>query len=294
MTCTTYVIVALTVTVAVIILSVVFSWVFARLYCKPEQRLPKKTPADYDLPFEPVTFLSKGVELKGWFIPSKADSASRPPLILAHGWSSNASQMLPVAQALHSAGYDLLLYDVRGHGASGKDGPITIRKFAEDLIAAIDYLNERPDIDAGHVGVVSHSLGASGAILATSMEPRIRALVSSSAFADPVLLTRRAMRAMRLPRGPFLWLACQFINRWLGINMVEIAPQKRISQIDVPILLIHGGGDRFVPPTDMEALFAQANPKLVQSWVIPRRHHLNVLLDPGFNPRVVDFLGAHL
>lgn len=287
--------VILVVGLAVVAIScIVFAWVFARQYCKPERRQPKKTPADYDLPFEPISFTSRGVQLSGWFVPNGNGATQRPPIVVVHGWSSNAAQMLPVAQALQQAGFDVLLYDARGHGTSDNDGPITIRKFAEDLIAAIDYLAERSDANVTRVGVVAHSLGASGAILATTMDPRIQALVSSSAFADPVNLTRRAMQFAHVPRGPCLWLVCRFIDHWLGISMVKIAPQNRISQITAPVLLIHGEADPYVLPSDMETLYERANPTLTQRWLVPRRHHLNVILDPGFGPRVVEFLSEHL
>ena len=170
-------------------LSIGFAWVFARLYCKPKRRLPTKTPANYGLPFVPVTFRSHDVPLQGWFIPLDGNSVSPPTIILAHGWSNNAAQMLPVACALHQAGFGVLLYDARGHGGSGGDGPITILKMAEDLIAAVDYLAGRPDVDMTRLGAVGHSLGGGSVILAASIELRIRAVVSTSAFADPVALT---------------------------------------------------------------------------------------------------------
>ncbi len=176
---------------AIAALSIGFSWLFARLYTRPRRRLPSKTPIDYGLPFEPITFNSRGVLLNGWFIPTDGNPALRPAIILAHGWSSNAAQMLPLAHLLHTAGFGVLMYDARGHGTSGAAGPITIRKFAEDLMAAIDYLEIRLGADATCLGVVGHSMGGASTILAASIEPRIRVLVSSSAFADAVALTRR-------------------------------------------------------------------------------------------------------
>jgi len=271
-----------------------FSWLFARRYCKPRRHLPTKTPADYDLPYEPITFKSQGVLLKGWFIPAHDNPAPRPTIILAHGWSRNAARMLPVARLLYEAGFGVLLYDARGHGASGDDGPMTLLKFAEDLIAAVEYLKGRPDVDTTHLGVVGHSMGGSGAIVAASTEPRVRALVSSSAFADPVALTRDFMRALHIPCWPFLWLVCRFIERWLGTTITDIAPQNRIGQITVPVLLIHGDSDRFIPPSNMETLYARAHQEDVQSWLVPGRRHSDVILDPDYGSRVMAFLREHL
>lgn len=279
---------------ALIAPSIGFSWVFARLYCKPKRRSPTKTPADYGMSFAPATFDSHGVPLQGWFIPCDGNLARPPTLILAHGWSNNAAQMLPVARVLHTAGFAVLMYDVRGHGASGDDGPITIVKFAQDLRAAVDYLEGRPDVDMTRLGAVGYSLGGAGAVLAASSEPRIRVLVSTSAFADPVTLTWGFMRALRIPRWPFLWLVCRFIERWLGAAMTDVAPQNRIGQITVPVLLIHGESDQFIPSSNMEILYERAHQEKAQRWLIPGRGHSDIIRDPQYGSRIVEFLNQHL
>ncbi len=280
----------------IVALIVGFSWLFARHYCQPRRRLPTKTPADYDLPYEPVTFTSQEVLLKGWFIPANGNPAPQPTIIVAHGWSRNAARMLPVARLLHDAGFGVLLYDVRGHGASGDGGPMTLLKFAEDIIAAVDYLGGRPEVDMTRLGVVGHSMGGASAIVAASTESRIRVLVSSSAFADPVALTRRFVRAhhIPIPRWPFLWLAFHFIERWLGTTIADIAPKNRIGRIKVPLLLIHGDSDQLVPSSDMEALYARARPELARRWLAPGRRHSDVLTDPEYGSRVIGFLDEHL
>jgi len=278
----------------VVVASIAFSWMFARMYCNPKRRSATKTPADYGLPFESVSFQSHGVTLHGWLVPSAGSSASAPTIILVHGWSNNAAQMLPVAHVLHKAGFAILMYDVRGHGASGDDGPITIAKFAEDLRAAIDYLKERPDAGATRPAVVGHSLGGSGAILAASIEPRIQAVVSSSAFADPVALTWGFMRALHIPRWPFLWLVCRCIERWLGATMTALAPRNRIGQITAPVLLIHGQSDRYIPPSNMDALYEQAQPERAERCLVPGRSHSDIIRDEQFGSRIVEFLNRRL
>ena len=250
---------------------------------------------DYELPFVPVAFHSHGVPLRGWFIPVDSNPAYSPPtIIVAHGWSHNVAYMLPVTRLLHKAGFGVLLYDARGHGTSGDDGPITIAKFAEDLIAAVDYLGGRSDVDTARLGVVGHSLGGAAAIVAASMEPRIRVVVSSSAFADPIALAWEPLRALHIPRWPFLWLVCHFIERWLGTTMADIAPQNRIGQLTAPLLLIHGDSDRFIPSFNMEILYERAPRERTQRWLIPGRGHLDVIRDPRYGSRVVEFLSKHL
>jgi alpha-beta hydrolase superfamily lysophospholipase len=215
-------------------------------------------------------------------------------IVLSHGWSTNATQMLPLADHLHKAGFSMLLYDARGHGPSGTDGPITISKFAEDLIAAIDYLESRPEADTTRLGVVGHSMGGASAILAAPIDPRIRVLVSSSAFADPVTLTLRFIRALHVPRWPFSKLVRFFIEGWLGASMTHISPQRRISEVGVPLLLLHGDSDQFIPASNMEALYANAPRGHTERWLVSGARHANVISDLRFGPRVTEFLRNHL
>ena len=49
-------------------------------------------------------------------------------------------------------------------------------------IRAVDVLTERPDVDAGRIGVIGHSLGGHNAIFTALFEPRIKAIVSSCGF----------------------------------------------------------------------------------------------------------------
>lgn len=291
---TGYLTIVLLILGAIVLLTIGFSWLLARLFCRPTRRRPTATPADHGLPFEAVTFTSHGVPLKGWFILTNGNPTPQPTIIVAHGWSTNASKMLPLAQLLHAAGFGVFLYDARGHGASGADGPITGPKFAEDLLAAVGYLVQRAEVDLTRLGVVGHSLGASGAILAASTEPRIRALVSSSAFADPVDVVSDFLRAFHLPQWPFLGLVSYFINRWLETNMTDEAPQNRIGQIQAPLLLIHGDSDQYIPSSNLEALYARTQPGNAQRWLVPGRRHLNVIRDPDYGPRVISFLKEHL
>jgi pimeloyl-ACP methyl ester carboxylesterase len=135
--------------------------------------------------------------------------------------------------------------------------------------------------------------GASG-ILASSMDPRIRALVSASAFADPVSLTRRYMKRYHIPPQLFLWSVSRCIEGWLGSSMEKVAPYRRISDVNAPVLLIHGDSDRFIPPSDMEAILHGGNDQTVESWLAAGRRHSDVILDPEFGPRIISFLRRHL
>lgn len=277
---------------AIATLSIAFSWAFARRWGRPKRQHSSKTPADYALSSKSVTFTSHGVALNGWLItPDRSPFAT---VVLPHGWASNAADMLPGAARLRDEGFGVLVYDSRGHGTSGEHGPVTIRTFAEDLTAAIDYLVERPEVDAARLGVIGHSMGGAAAIVAASDEPRIGAVVSSSAFADIVSLTRRTLRSFHVPRWPFLWLVGRIVETHLQATMIDLSPQNRIGQIRAPVLLLHGADDEQIPPSDMAALYSNANHANTQQVLFPDRGHEDIFEDPSYARRIISFLHESL
>jgi pimeloyl-ACP methyl ester carboxylesterase len=257
-------------------------WAFARLWCRPARSVPTKDPGSLGLTFEVVRFPGQnGHVLRGWFVPGSSQST----VILLHGWSKNASQVVHLAPIFAAHRFSVLLFDSRGHGRSDGDGPITIRKFAEDLRSAVDYLEAR---SAGTIGVFGHSIGASAALLAAADDARIRAVASSSAFADPTQLTARVMEKMHLPLLPFLTIARWFIERWLNRWTMGRPAGDRTARH--PPLLIHGEGDRFIPPSDFSTLRRRATTNHLRAWLVPRRDHSSVLYHPELGRLVVEFM----
>ena len=101
---------------------------------------------------------------------------TKPPIVLAHGFSDAGLCWTPVAQALE-ADYDVIMVDARGHGLS--DAPETGYGPAEhafDLYGVITQLGlHRP-------AVLGHSMGGATALALAGMHPRVpRALVIEDA-----------------------------------------------------------------------------------------------------------------
>lgn len=92
-----------------------------------------------------------------------------PPLVLVHGTGSLAARWNPIVPML-AGGSTVVTYDRRGRGASGDNGPYTLEREAEDLIAIIDTLD-------GPVDVLGHSYGATIALEAALHTRNIRRLL---------------------------------------------------------------------------------------------------------------------
>jgi alpha-beta hydrolase superfamily lysophospholipase len=228
---------------------------------------PRRTPStivpsDVGLPFEAVTIPAEGgLDLPGWFIPAR-DGAPGPGVVLVHGWESVRDRTLPMAEFLHAAGFHCLTLDVRGHGANPPERlPVSAGEFGADALAAFRYLVERPEVTAG--AIVGHSMGGMGALLAAAADPRVAAVVATSAPSDPYRLTRLTFRLAHLPLPapvayPLGWLTTRVFLRPRGHRIEAVSAETAVARYDGPVLLAHGRDDTVVPTEDLDRLAAAA------------------------------------
>ena len=230
------------------------AWRFAKAY-RARAGYPHRHPPDHDpsvlgLAFDNLRIPSEGVELPAWWIPAR-DGRPGPAILLVHGWESARDRTLPNAQILHSLGYHLLALDVRGHGENPPEElPLTAGEFGADALVGVRALLERPDVTS--VGVLGHSMGAIGALLAAAAEPRVAAVVAASAPADPYRLTRQTFRLARLPfpgplAYPLAWLTTHVFLQPRGHTVRSVSATHAIATYRGPVLLIHGDEDQVVP-----------------------------------------------
>ena len=230
------------------------AWRFAQAYRAragyPHRHAPEYDPGDLGFAFEEVRVSSGDVELPAWWIPARGGEPG-PAVLLVHGWESARDRTLPNVAVLNACGFHVLTIEVRGHGVNPPEElPLTAGEFGADATAGVRYLLERPDVTK--VGILGHSMGAIGALLAAAAEPRVAAVVAASAPADPYRLTRQTFRLARLPLpGPFAyplaWLTTHVFLEPRGHTVRSVSAARAVETYRGPILLIHGDQDRVVP-----------------------------------------------
>ena len=265
----------------------------------PIPRPPQITPADLGLPFEPVDVQSGDLTLPGWFIPARGGEPG-PGVALVHGWESARDRLLPMAVFLYAAGFHCLAIDIRGHGSNVAETlPISAGEFGSDALAAFQALDARPEVTVG--AILGHSMGAIGAILAAAEEPRVAAVVSTSAPADPWRLTRQTFRLARLPipdaiAWPLAWLTTRVYLRPRGHRMARISASQALRTLRQPILLVHGAADIVVPVSHLErlAVVARESGRKVETLVVPDGQHSWLYEFPEYRRTVASFLARTL
>jgi pimeloyl-ACP methyl ester carboxylesterase len=218
------------------------------------------SPADFGLPYEDVAFRNAdGLNLRGWYLPPPPVGAERAPAIAyGHGNATDRRQWLPVALAVHDAGFAQLLFDFTGRGESEGEVISLGAHEAQDLRSALDVLAARPEIDPMRLAVGGRSMGAAAAIYLAADDARVKALVLDSPFADLKELVHRAIASHHIPSfllGPPL---LGVVGWRAHYEPRTVRPIDAIRKVKTPTLLFHGTKDTLIPYDDAKALKAAA------------------------------------
>jgi uncharacterized protein len=266
----------------------------------PARRPPRVTPADEGLAFEALWIPSPAGPLPAWFVPAR-DGAAGPAVVLVHGWESNRARMLPDAQFLHAAGFHTLMFDVRGHGENQPETlPISGGEFGADAAAAVAALRGRADVTA--IGILGHSMGAVGSVLAAAAEPAVGAVVATAIPAHPRLLTRRTfeLAGLRIPgpiAHPLAWLTMHVYLRPRGHRPTRVNALHAVRRYAGPILVVHGTDDELIPVRHAELLVRSARSRRgrdVRLVVIDGGRHRWLYESAVYRARISAFLAEHL
>ena len=228
-----------------LLLLILFFTILLRLFENKFVFFPSKYPEGFwepqsmGLQTEECFFTtSDSVKLHGWFLPNKNAVAT---LLWCPGNAGNISDRLHNLGLLAELPLNIFIFDYRGYGKS--EGSTTEEGIYLDAQAAYDYLTSRKDINKQKIVIFGRSLGGAVAVdLATRRE--CAALILESTFTS----------AKDMARSSFGFLPVHYI---IKTKLNSIA---KISEIQVPLLMIHGNSDRTVPFKLGKKLFAAANP----------------------------------
>ena len=245
-------------------------------------------------PFERVSITSfDGLKLLGRYY-HKADGA--PLAILFHGYRGTPSRDFSGgAQAYLAAGFNLLLIEQRAH--CGSEGHVISFGVNErkDCLLWIDWANTRFGADV-LILLCGISMGAATVLMASGMDlpENVKGVIADSPFTNPKEIIKKVSKDHRLP--PWLvWAAARLGAALFGrFDLTGADAAEAVRHARVPILILHGEDDRFVP-CDMGRRIAAANPGITELYTFfGAGHGLSFLCDrPRYEKIIETFLNAH-
>jgi pimeloyl-ACP methyl ester carboxylesterase len=204
---------------------------------------------------EDVRFMNGNIKLAGTLItPSR--SGKHPAIVLVHGsGAENREYILPWARFLIRHGIAVLGYDKRGVGASTGDwNTASFDDLAGDVIAAVEHLKTRSDIDGKQIGLVGISQAGWIMPLAAVRSRDIAFLISISGAGVPAAettidQTRNEMTMGGMPREnveaiiALLKLQYEFARTGQGWEAYAAAREKLAARMGKPPDTIPGTPD---------------------------------------------------
>ncbi|HMB06362.1 MAG TPA: alpha/beta fold hydrolase [Isosphaeraceae bacterium] len=219
-----------------------------------------------------------GLTLRGWYCPT---SRHRHLIVLVHGKGGSWPEMAARGRDLHAYGYDVLLFDLRGHGRSDPARLSMGRRERGDLRAALAWA-DRQGFSDDRIGWLGQSMGASTILMEAARNPRIRVAVLDSPYGHlPELLHEQLPKMSHLPSWftPGILTAARLAYGIRTDDLIPITAARLWGRR--PLLLIHGEADSIVP-VDQAIRLARAAGPSCQAVTLPGVGHVQAF---EVNPR---------
>ena len=261
----------------------------------PWKQTSPLTPAYYGLRADSLALtVEKALILRGYMIYANTPKP-KATIILLHGIGGFKEGNLHFSKILADSGYNVVIYDQRGHGTSG--GQYCTFGFYEkaDVSKFIDFIQAQfPKLPLGIFGA---SMGGAVALQALACDKRLQFGIVESTFnsLEEVVI--------EYGRGYFKfrsrWLAQRILSKSAEIahyKPFDIKPVESCTHIEQPILLVHGDSDEKIPMAFNQQNFTALKSKDKEFYIIKGAGHDNVGEKGGqvYLNKILSFIGRQV
>lgn len=200
-----------------------------------------------DAPYEKVTITSRdGITLAGRYYHT-ADGA--PVSIVFHGYRSNIGSDCNGGYSLSKKnGYNVLAVYQRAHRESGGRTITFGVKERFDCLDWINYILERNGKDT-KILLMGLSMGAATVLMAGGLDlpSNVKGIFADCGYSSPKEILQTVSKQMGYPVKPTYFFVRLSARLFGGFDPEEASPVDAMKKCKVPVLIIHGDDDRFVP-----------------------------------------------
>ena len=178
-------------------------------------------------------------------------------------------------------GFNLLLVEERAHGMSGGSTITFGIKERKDVLTWINYANIELNKNHNPILLTGISMGAATVLMASNLAlpNNVKGIIADCPYTSPIEIIGEVLKKMKLSPKilyPFVCLSAFLFGHF---RIKEESAENAVKSALVPILLIHGENDNFVP-FEMGKKIAEASKK-IEFHAFPNADHgCSYLEDP--------------
>lgn len=257
----------------------IFAMLTAKKVCRPKVLSHDKTIEyakkdnlydmflSYDV--EDFSFFSfDNYNLKGKIIKQK--EKTNKFIIVTHGYTANMYSSIKYVNLFFSLGYNVVIYDNRGHGDNKAYQTTFGVCESKDLSCLFKYLMAKYQNDI-EISLHGESLGSAVSILSMNYGVTPKFIIADCGYDNLANIFMDATKSRPIQRRllPLVYFA---MKKMYGVYPPNISPIEVLKHNNVPILFIHGQDDRYILPKHSASMY-EANLGYKELHIIPLAHH---------------------
>ena len=188
-----------------------------------------------------------GLKLHAYYKPGREGA---PLAIMCHGYRSTPfSDFSGGAPLAMEKGFSVLLIDQRAHGRSeGKTITFGILERYDVLDWSL-FMKEK--FSPSKIILFGVSMGAATVLMAGALPlpPEVVGIVADCPFSSPAKIISKVTREKGFPEWLFRAPTLVAARLFGGFNLLASSPVRAMRKCSLPVLLIHGDADGYVPHT---------------------------------------------
>lgn len=240
-----------------------------------------------DLEKESVEVKSKdNLILRGYFIKNKYENKV---VILFHGYKSKGS--LSLMYDFYNLGYSLLVIDQRAHGRS--DGKYIGMGILEryDALKWIDFVVDKCGKDTS-ILLYGVSMGGATVMMASELikQKQVKGIIADCGFSSCYNQVRSCIS--KIPEHPLIDTVNMYSKIFGKYNMKIVTSEKSLSNSEIPLLIIHGRKDSFVPCLNLDLCYQASKSKIKDFLYVDNAIHATSCIDGSqdYDRKIKEFL----
>lgn len=238
-------------------------------------------------------FSFDGLRLSARYYDRKSDKT----IILFHGYRSSAKHDFSCAVKTYiDLGFNVLLVDQRSHGLS-QGVLITFGvKESRDVLSWVEFLNAK--FSPKQIVLSGLSMGATTVLLSLKYEmpQNVKCVVADCGFTSPEdIIKKVAKQSFKINADifmPILDLMCKIFGKF---SIRNVSTVDTVKNSKIPVLLIHGNKDNFVPCEMSKELYESSVDNTELILVDGADHGISFLVDtPLVLGKITQFFNKNL